>query len=71
MPVQPLRLSVFIAARNNNVRGLQQQLGLVKGVPLSPPSDGTGSPTSFDAARAAMCLLKEVSVASLSLSDAP
>ncbi|CAN0427481.1 unnamed protein product, partial [Ectocarpus sp. 12 AP-2014] len=38
---------------------IQQQLGLVKGVPLSPPSDGTGSPTSFDAARAAMCLLKE------------
>ncbi|CBJ49084.1 hypothetical protein Esi_0139_0019 [Ectocarpus siliculosus] len=26
---------------------------------FSPPSDGTGSPTSFDAARAAMCLLKE------------
>ncbi|CAM9196192.1 unnamed protein product, partial [Ectocarpus sp. 4 AP-2014] len=36
-----------------------QQLGLVKGVPLSLPNDGTGSPTSFDAARAAMCLLKE------------
>ncbi|CAM9716165.1 unnamed protein product, partial [Ectocarpus fasciculatus] len=26
---------------------------------FSPPSDGTGSPTSFDAARAALCLLKE------------
>lgn len=38
----------------------QRQLGLVKGVPLSPTSDGTGSPTLFDAARAAMCLLKEV-----------
>eukprot|EP00752_Nemacystus_decipiens_P011413 g10136.t1 len=38
---------------------IQRQLGLAKGVPLSPTSSGTGSPTQFDPARAAMCLLKE------------
>eukprot|EP00903_Cladosiphon_okamuranus_P009016 g8624.t1 len=38
---------------------IQRQLGLVKGVPLSHSSNGTGSPTQFDPARAALCLLKE------------
>ena len=38
----------------------QQQFGLVQGVPLSPSSrNEESSKKGFDAARAAMCLLKE------------